>query len=300
MDSFSPFDPKALSQLKTLKLRAKRLVSGMLLGEHPGRRQGISADFIDHRPWEPGNDPQKIDWRVYARTGKFFQRRYQEQATARVTFLLDYSASMDYQGKNAPLSKKEYMESLAAAMAYLVTRQQDSLGMMAYRASETVVFRAGTGEKHWWDALTFLENPPFQKSSSRDGTSDILGSYAEQFPRRGMVFWMGDFFDREDFSQTLSFLKRLCARGDEITLLQLADQDEIEFPFDSLSRFVSLENPQEKITLSGQNVRQAYRKAWETWCDEIRNGCRKLDIPSFLCSTQESLEICLQKILNSA
>lgn len=298
MDSFSPFDPKGLARLKTLKLRAKRLVSGMLLGEHPGRRQGVSAEFIDHRPWEPGNDPQKIDWRVYARTGKFFQRRYQEQATAGVTFLLDYSASMDYHGKNAPLSKKEYMESLAAAMGYLVTRQQDSLGMMAYRACETVVFRAGTGEKHWWDSLTFLENPPFSKKTSHDVTSDILATYAEQFPKHGMVFWIGDFFDRENFAQTLPFLKRLCARGDEITLLQLADPDEIEFPFDSLNRFVSLENPQENVTLSAANVRQAYLEAWENWCGEIRSGCRQLNIPHFLCSTQESLEVCLRKILS--
>lgn len=276
------FDPTVLAELGNFRMRAERLADGVTFGEHPSVRMGVSTEFRDHKPWEEGNDPKFIDWRVFARTGKLFQRRFTESTNTVFYFLNDYSKSMEYVGNNEPkrLSKLEYARCVTATMAFAALQQRDLVSLSASNGEKTVSLRASTGENHWTECLKFLENPPFLdgKSQKSPAPDIVFDTFAAACTRRGSIFLLSDFFDVESWEILQCRLRLLAAQKHEITLFHLLDPDEWEFPFTSSHQFVSLESPRESLALSPTNVRAKYIENLRNWQKSIENGCRLLGI----------------------
>ncbi|MDO4575256.1 MAG: DUF58 domain-containing protein [Planctomycetia bacterium] len=269
------FHPEILAQLGTLKLRAQALVDGMTLGEHAGTRRGMSADFLDHQPWEPGQDPKFIDWRAFARTEKFFQKRFQENANTPVYLLVDYTPEMHYRGERSPLSKLEYAQCLAAMIGFLATRQKDSLAAVAFRENAFVPFPLASGESHWQNQLEFLENPPFTSGEPTQTLKEILTRFVNTFPRRGLVFLFSDWLHWETIAETLPVWKQLAARREEVRLYHLSDPDEQTFPFDQRLRFVGMDGGN-SLTTVGTDVRDAYLYHRNQWCENLQDALQRL------------------------
>ena len=283
------FDPEILAKLGDFRLRASRLAAGMAYGIHRSVRMGVSTVFEDHRPWEQGDEPKFIDWRVWARTGKLFRRRFREDTNHVFHFLVDFSPSMNYAG-NGRLSKLEYARLTAAVMAYAVLEQRDLAGLSAANGTETVVLRASSGEEHWGETLRFLEAPPFRETKThraRTGSAanagqsfaEVLNTIASACPKRGRIFLFSDFFDAQSWEAIQPQMKLLGAQGNEVTLFRILDADELEFPFESFSQFVSMEpNAGGTLTLLPDSVRSAYLEELRLWNDSLEHGCRSLGI----------------------
>lgn len=276
------FDPAVLAQLGDFRMQVRNLTAGRTFGLHQSLRTGISTEFQDHRPWEAGSDPRFIDWRVFARTGKFFQRRFREETNSVFYFLNDFSSSMEYAPQKR-LSKLGYARCVTALMAYVALQQRDSVGLSAMNGSSTVSLKPSTGESHWSECLKFLEKPPFLPNrkpfmSAQQSFAEVLNELAASGTTRGKIFLLSDFFDVEAWEAILPQMKLLAAQGNEMTLFQVLDPDEREFPFETLRQFVSLESPNERLTLSPSDVRKEYLQELEAWQKSLADGCRTLGI----------------------
>lgn len=318
---FSFFDPAALARLGAFRLRMKRLADGMSFGAHRSFRMGFSSEFQDHRPWENGNDPKFIDWRVFLRTGKLFLRRFREETNSAFYFFVDFSASMNYAGWGVPrdwnaekgdaasetdapseenltddrrekrLTKLEYAQCLTAVLARIALAQRDLVGVTATNGFKTMSLRPSTGDGHWKEILNFLENPPWGDASSdqsrpRQTFADALNDLANACPKRGKIFLLSDFFDVEAWDDILPALRILRAQKNELLFYHVLDYDELKFPFEALRRFVSLENPRDALTLLPIAVRDEYLKNFHRWMNEIQDGCRALGIDWVLADTR--------------
>ncbi len=303
-ETSSIFDPNVLAQLGNFRLRVAQLATGMTFGEHRSARSGFSTEFQDHRPWETGNDPKRIDWRVFARSGKLFQRRYREETNTAFYFLLDYSPSMDFSGTSGEkrLSKREYAQCTAAVLAYTALQQRDLVGFSALNGSSTVSLRLSTGENHWADSFDFLEKPPFPTTKKKSETgktarfSEVLNHLASHCTRRGKIFIFSDLFDVETWGEIVPQLKLLLAKKHEIVLFHVLDADEWEFPFDARTQFVSLENSSESLTLTPTEIRREYLNALQNWQKNISEGARTLGISYIRVDTRTPISetICIR------
>ena len=125
-------DPRTLAKIKGLHLRARHIVEGYVAGLHRSPFHGFSIEFAEHREYAPGDDLRYVDWKVFGRTDKFYVKQYDDETNLICQLVLDVSESMSYRGPHAALSKFEYAQSLAAALAWLVLQQQDAVGLVTF------------------------------------------------------------------------------------------------------------------------------------------------------------------------
>ena len=114
------FDPKIISRVKGLELRSFRLVQSLMMGIHKSRLRGISTEFAQHRQYVVGDDTKHLDWKVYAKTDRFFVKEYEAETNMPIYFFIDTSASMFFKSEEASMSKFEYAATIAATLAYLL------------------------------------------------------------------------------------------------------------------------------------------------------------------------------------
>ena len=333
----SIFDPVALARLENLTLRARTILGSLAVGEHSSKMRGFSAEFSDHRPWEMGDDPKFMDWRVYARTGKRFLKRFTEDANQTYYFLLDHSPSMmrgreisdagDSEQKKQ-LTKSEYAQCLGAMLGFLATRQKDRLGVSVFSPDGVLQKEPGTGEGHLFKCLEVLENAAKFPSSGgmpegrggrnhpvaashhpvgcaatppeegNFGVKAFLEKSVGSFTRRGVIFLASDFFDIRAFSEILPILRLIRSERYEMALFHTLSPDEMTFPFTSATRFVSLETPGVSLTSRDASaLRAAYLERFTRWRDEIRQGCERLGIFYQLTVTDRPLDEPLAEFL---
>ena len=292
-----PFDPELLAKLGNLRLRAVQLADGLMLGEHASLRKGVSTEFLDHQVWEPGNDPKFIDWRLFARTGKLFRRRFSEDTTMPVYLVVDKSGGMRYRGTRSAMSKGEYADGLAAALGFLALRQRDLLGVTLFNEARVSHLKAASGEAHWWESLDFLENPPLESAKTAIGSmADALSQFAAEFPQRGLVFVLSDFLRVERFDELNKVLKQLAAARQEVVLVQISDPDEVDFPFSSNCEFVSLFSGHEHQRANADELRTAYLEHRQRWLREFAEGCGRLNVRFVTVRTDTPLDVALKEI----
>ncbi len=301
----SVFSPSFLASLGDFRLRVKRLAAGVTFGEHASVRMGVSTEFHDRRAWEQGDEPKFIDWRLYARTGKLFTRRFEEETNTSFYFLNDFSPSMTYagaprDGEEKRLSKLEYAQCLTAILTYIALLQRDLAGLCATNGAETVSLRPSTGESHWAECVRFLESPPFtaKPASETRPFEQTLNDLAAAVTRRGKIFILSDFFDAQSWASIAPQLKLLTAQGNELVLFQILDADELDFPFDSRSEFLPLEGSTRALTLTPDAVRDAYLTQFQAWRNELETGCRTLGIEFHLVDTRQRIDETVKLLRN--
>ncbi len=267
------FDPAVLSSLAGFELRARYLMEGFLSGLHRSPAHGVSMEFCDYRHYQPGDDLRRLDWHLYARSDRLHIKRYQQDTNLALLLLCDTSASMDYRGDAAWGSKMDAARWIAAALGWLMLRQNDAVGTLAHRAGATtpLYVRPAQGSSQLGLLLGYLES---LRAEGGDSLSPLLSNAARLLPRRGMIVLISDFLEPAEQYETA--LKRLHHSGHECVLFQVRDRDEEEFPFEGIQTWMDPETGEVRV-VDARRAREQYIKryaAFEERQSRIFQGLR--------------------------
>jgi uncharacterized protein (DUF58 family) len=259
-------DPAALASLGHLEVIARWVVDGFLSGLHRSPRKGFSVEFADFRPYQPGDDLRYVDWKIAARSDRWVVKQFEEETNLRATIILDVSASMDWRGAPAParLTKRTYAEQLAAALALLLLRQRDAVGLVRFddAVRSSVPPRARTSQ--WRRIVAALVE---QSGGRASDAASALTQAARLVTRRGMVILISDLL--VDVEPTLSALRGLRAAGHDVTVLHVMDPAERSFSLVGEARYVDPESDL-SVPASGADVRAAYDRTVDSVITEWR------------------------------
>jgi uncharacterized protein (DUF58 family) len=287
------FDPLVLARLKGLVLRARRIVEGYMTGLHRSPYRGFSIEFAEHREYAPGDDLRYLDWKVFGRTDKFYLKQFEAETNLVCYLLLDASRSMSYQSAQAPWSKWEYAQAVAAALAYLVLAQQDSVGLVTFDHAIRHMVRPGGHPSHFKEILAGLEQI---RPEGHTQMAPVLHELAERFVRRGLVLILSDFFDRpDDLVRALAHFRH---RRHDVILMQVLDRAEEEFPFEELTRFEGLEEPQH-VLADGRALRAAYLRHFQSAQRQLQRGCREHGMQYVRLRTDRPVDLALRTFLTT-
>jgi uncharacterized protein (DUF58 family) len=281
--------PEVIKRIGRLEIRARHIVEGLLSGMHRSPYFGQSVEFLQHRQYAPGDDLRRVDWKVWAKQDRLYLKQYEEDTNLRCCLLVDVSESMAY--GSGPLSKCDYAITAAAALAYLLLRQQDAVGCAVFdeRIRHTIPLRTSTS--HLTTIVRALE-PKQPQAKTR--LYDVLARVAETYPRRGMMILISDLLvDAEDVRRGLRLLRQL---GHDVLVLHVLDDDELDFPFARPARFEGLETA-EHLTCNPRALREGYLNALEQFLAAVRHGCARDNVDYALIRTSMPLDAALTAFL---
>jgi uncharacterized protein (DUF58 family) len=244
-------DPAVLARLGTMELKARTVVEGFLAGLHRSPFRGFSVEFAEYRQYLPGDDLSTLDWKIYARSDRHYVKKFEEETNLECHVLLDVSASMGYRGA-APMSKLEYGSVLAASLAFLMHRQRDATGLIAFDDRITFRLPAGSRGGHLHALLLALER---MEAGRRSDVARPLRQLAEALTRRSLVVLIADLLD--DPEPVIKGLRYLRFRGSDVIVFQVLDPYELTFPFRGAAKFRDLESAEE-VLAEPSAIRTAY------------------------------------------
>jgi uncharacterized protein (DUF58 family) len=286
-------DPQRLARLEGLQLRARLIVEGYVSGVHRSPYHGFSIEFAEHREYAPGDDLRYLDWKVFGRTDKFYLKQFEEETNLVCSLLLDTSESMAYQGPAAPMSKLEYAQCAAASLAYLVLRQQDSVGLVTFDQEIRALVRPSSNPSHLKQILHVMQEAAGERKTA---TGPIFHELAERFKKRGIVVIFSDLFD--DVDSILAGLKHFRHRRHEVILFHVLDPAELDFPFQQTTLFRGLEQLPD-VLIEPRALRAAYLREFERFIHRVKQGCRMHQIDYVLMRTDRTLDVALSSYLAS-
>lgn len=255
-NSESYLDPRVARTIKRLDLKAQFIVKGFMHGLHSSPLQGFSVEFSEHRKYEHGDDPKDIDWRLYARTDKYYVKKYEAETNMTGWLVVDSSASMgySYQGE---FTKFDYAVSLAAALCYLMIYRQDPVGLVAFNEKIARSLPPRSRRTQFADILSTLSN---LRPVGQTNVAASLAQLAGLLKRASLVMVFSDLLD--DYEQTLRSVYRLRHAGHDVILFHILDPAETSFPFRGA---VDLEDPEtgERIVVDADAIRADYLKELE-------------------------------------
>jgi len=258
-------DPSVLNAIAGLELKARLIVEGFVSGMHRSPFHGFSVEFAEHREYVPGDDVRFVDWKVYGKSDRYYIKQYEEETNLRAWILLDCSESMEY--GSGPMNKIEYARHVAAALAYLITQQQDAVGLCVFDRELRSVLPPASSTGHLRVLIHQLEQA---KTGGRTSLQDAVQRAAEQLGRRSVVLLISDLLDSVD--SVLSAVRLLRHNQHEVVVFHLLDRDERRFPFERMTRFEGLEEL--PIAMADPAaIRTQYLKELESFTRTIRHAC---------------------------
>lgn len=286
------FDPAVISKLKGLTVRARRVVEGVMLGMHKSPFRGISSEFAQHRNYVPGDDLRHLDWKVFARSDRFYIKQFQQETSLTCHFVLDCSESMSYAG-GVPLSKFDYAATLAASFAHLVISQQDSVGLTLFADKVRTTLPAKSTFGHLSNLIATMENVTVAGSTQVGGS---LGPVAGQLKRRSLVVILSDFLD--DTQPFAYGMNRLRFDGHDVIVLHLVDPWEKEFPFVGPSILEGHEKSG-RLVCDPRDLREIYLEERHDHVEEIKSLCRGMHYDYQEIITREPLDEALATLFHA-
>jgi uncharacterized protein (DUF58 family) len=285
-------DPHALAKLHGLELRAARIVEGYVAGLHRSPYLGFSNEFAEHREYVAGDDLRYVDWKAFGKSDRFYLKQFEAETNLIGYLLLDVSESMQYQGPGAPMSKLEYAQTAAAALAYLVVHQRDSSGLVTFDEEIRNLIRPSSSPTQLKQLLHVMEQPAGKRKTR---TGPIFHELAERLGRRGIVVVLSDLFD--DVDALLAGLKHFRHRRHDVIVLHVFDPAELDFPFQRVTMFKGLEALGDIVT-EPRSLRAAYQKEVQSFIRNIRTGCRSQQIDYAQIRTDQPLDVVLRAFLS--
>jgi uncharacterized protein (DUF58 family) len=284
-------DPKVLGRIDNLELLSRSVVTGFINGLHRSHFLGLSVDFAEHRGYMPGDDIRRIDWRLYARTDRYFVKEFEADTNSNFVVVLDISSSMAYQGEG--ISKIDYARYLAACLTYFVRSQRDRVGLITF--DSTVIDYIPPSAKHLEIILHTLNR--ISPAPGRQGNlGDPLLRAADRLRRKGMVVLISDLYEHPD--RVLEAIKPLRARGHDMMVFQILDSNEIRFPFEVPGQFEDLESGT-RIPVNPRLYRERYQAAMTRHLDALAKIFRENRIDYALHDTSRPLDFALFDFLSA-
>ncbi|MEO8494551.1 MAG: DUF58 domain-containing protein [Planctomycetota bacterium] len=294
MESFpKSLDPRTLAKLQGLSLRARRIVEGFVAGLHRSPYRGFSVEFAEHREYVPGDDIRYLDWKVFGRTDKFYLKQYEDETNLICYLVLDVSESMSYRGPDSPLSKLEYAQCIAAALAWLVLQHQDAVGLITFDRQIRDYVPPSNSPSRLQELLAVMEQAP---SANKTAIGNTFQQLAQKLTRRGVVLVISDLFD--EAKSVLNGLRHLRHRQHDLAVLQILDPAELSLPFDRPTLFRGLEGMPE-LTTQPRAIRAAYQAELDSFLKQLKRGCLDNGIDYRVVSTDQPFDVALSAFLSS-
>lgn len=282
--------PDTVSKLKGMELRARMVVEGFIAGLHKSPYHGFSVEFAEHRQYMPGDNIRSVDWKVFAKTDKFFIKQFEEETNLKGYLLLDCSASMNYRSGDR-ISKFDYAGLLSGALSYMMLRQRDAVGLVTYdqRIRKYIPPRSKSGHLH-----VMLNEISAQEPSNLTDVSVALHEMAERIKRRGLVVIMSDLLDEAD--KIISGLKHFRHNKHEVIVFHILDPRERDFAFGGEAAFKDMETGEELTTLPFQ-IKKDFAAQVKAFSEQIAAACRQSDIDYHLIDTSTPFDKALYAFL---
>lgn len=275
--------PEERHSLGRLNLLSRYVVEGNLAGAHRSPLRGLSSEFADHKAYAPGDDPKHIDWRVLARSDKYYVKRYDDETNLRVYLALDQSASMNY--GSGDTTKYDYACRLAAALGYVTIKARDSVGLFLFAEKVKARMDARNSLRHLNDMLKQIQVQP---SSPDTGIAEALHEIAGSVRRRALIVLISDLLGDEKAVQ--AGLANLRKQNHDVIVLQVLDLTEIDLSFKRNCEFVDLETG-EKLNINPISLAKSYRKVFGEFIEEYRQVCASLHVDYRLVRTDQPIDI---------
>lgn len=277
------FDPETLSRLKTLSLRGQHLADGFLAGAHRSSAMGRSTEFSQHRQYTPGDDLRQIDWKVFARSDRYYVKQFENEANLHCLLALDTSCSMAYQSPRSPMSKLEYAQLVIMTLAGYLLHQRDATTLVTY--SQNMHHYLGPSGKagQWHDMLEAL------KAVTPDAVADVATAVEQMVARthrRSLFVFVSDFLD--DLTPLRACLGLLKHERHDAILFQTLDRSEVEFPFRHTTTFHGLEENRRQV-IDPWSVKNTYLRLFEQHQQDLRNLAREFGFEHSLFLTDQNL-----------
>ncbi|KPK65094.1 MAG: hypothetical protein AMK73_03945 [Planctomycetes bacterium SM23_32] len=286
--------PDVIQEVARLDLKARFIVEGFISGLHESPYHGFSSEFSEHRKYTAGDDPKHLDWKVFARTDKFYLKRFEAETNLDCHILLDASESMAY-SYGGVITKLEYAIYMAAALGYMMIHQQDNVGLVAFDEEVTNVVPAKSKRSHLVAILGVLagslRHRPSRLAACLHRAADLVRS-------RGVVILFSDLIpaEDEDQEQVMEGLRHIRYRGHDVICFQLLDHAELTFPFEGPTQFVDVESLR-ALRADPQAVAGVYREELQRFIGRYAEGCRHAEIDFVPVDTADSFDRVLLSFL---
>lgn len=307
-------EPSVIAKLSNIELKAKFVVQGFMAGLHKSPYHGFSVEFTEHRQYTPGDDLRYLDWKVFARTGRYYIKQFEEETNLKAYIILDVSRSMSYVSDNADkkeikffpfkkknlnvkphnnsISKIEYSSYMAASLAYLMMIQRDAVSLITYDTKVKTFLPPRSTQSNLKQILKELSNI---EPSGETGTAESLNSIAEKIKRRGLVILISDLLDDQD--KVINALKHFRYNKNEVILFQVLDPVEKSFLEGNSVVLVDMETGEEMFS-QPDSMQKYYKDAMEKFIERYKTECIKNNIDYELITTDTPFDISLLKYLN--
>jgi len=284
-------EPKILSKISGMELRARTVVEGFIYGLHCSPYRGFSVEFAEYREYTPGDDIKFIDWKIFARSDRYYIKEFEEETNLNSHILLDTSASMNY--GSAGLSKLDYGSYLAASLGYLIFQQRDGVGLVTFDTEVQQFIPSRNRKGHMLSILRTLEN------LSCDHKTDMalpLHQIAEMLNKKGLIILISDLLD--DPESVLQGLQHLRFKGHDVIVFHVLDETELNFPFQTATKFMDMEGNAQLMAIP-TIVRDSYIKKLNAHIDAFKKGCGRLQIDYKILDTKQPLDFALFSYLTN-
>jgi uncharacterized protein (DUF58 family) len=282
--------PEVIRQVARLDLRAKFIVEGFLAGLHASPFHGFSVEFSEHRKYVPGDDLKDLDWNVYAKTDKYYLKKFEAETNVTGYLVMDLSASMAYTYRQE-LTKFDYGICLAAALGYLMIHQQDPVGLVTFDTRIQTSLPPRSKRTQLGTILAVLAN---LKPTGKTDVAACLHQLAAMIRSKSLVMLFSDLLT--DPAPVLESLHHLRHRGNEVILFHILDEAEVRFPFEGVIEFEDVEEPN-KLTVDARGMRGDYLEALGEFQDYYRRECFKANIDYVAMDTSVSFDKALMEYL---
>jgi len=282
--------PEVIRQVARLDLRAKFIVEGFLTGLHASPFQGFSVEFSEHRKYVAGDDLKDLDWNVYAKTDRYYIKKFEAETNLTGYLAMDLSESMSYTYRQE-LTKFDYAICLAAALGYLMIHQQDPVGLVTFDTKIQACLPPRSKRTQLGTILAVLAN---LKPAGKTDVANCLHQLAAMIRSKSLVILFSDLLT--DPQPVLESLHHLRHRGNEVILFHILDEAEVHFPFDGIIEFEDVEE-HERLTIDARNMRGDYLQTLGEFQEFYRTECRKANIDYVAMDTSVSFDRALMEYL---
>ena len=294
-------DPLVLARIKDMPVVAKTVAHGLLHGLHSSMQRGTGLEFNQYRAYEPGDALGNIDWKLFARSDRYFVREAERESNINIWLVLDASASMlqhscdpkseSKSGSNQGWHKFDYAKHLVATIAYIAHKQNDAIGLLGLSSESLHFSPAVAGKQHWQKLLLQLSR---MSTGTVFPSPHILQRHLGHMQSNSLIFVLSDFYQQDN--EIVDFMQNLVSKRSEVIAVQLESDDELNFPYKGQVRFKDRETKQQ-ILVSADAVKNDYLATRQAWQNSLKKMFNQLNIEHCIANINQPLDTTLHQFL---